>query len=174
MAVRYCFREDGIFALPNASKADPQVIGEVLDQIATKGGGELTPGAVVDAARAPRHALHPFFEWNDQTAAQRFRLDQARSLIRSIHAIDADVDAGSAQAFISVSDRSGTSYRRLSDVKQDADLQHAVLTQAERDLLAFETRYKNLLDVCDLVRRARERLIEERNKRGAAKEIRPS
>lgn len=172
MAIKYVFREDGIIAIPNASKADPQAIGEALDQIATKAGGELTPGAVVDAARAPRHALHPFFEWNDAAAAHKFRLDQARSLIRTIHAVDEGADEGTAQAFISVSDRTGTSYRRLADVKANADLQAHVLAAAERDLVAFETRYRSLMSVCAIVQQARERLIEERRKR--SEEIRPS
>ena len=37
-----------------------------------------------------------------------------------------------------------------------------IVAQAERDLISFETRYKNLTDICDLIRQARERLAVRR------------
>lgn len=172
MAIRYVFR-DSVIAFKEVQKADPQKIGEALEAITVQGGGELTPRAVVDAARAPRHVLHRHFEWDNAKAAEAYRLEQARSIIRSINAEDASIEDESAPAFISISDRSGTSYRRLADVQVSVDLQARVMQSAERDLIAFETRYKALLGVCDLVRKARERLAEERSK-AAPQEIRPS
>lgn len=47
--------------------------------------GRVTADNVVKAASDPVHPWHNRFDWNDATAAQHHRLDQARMLIRSIH-----------------------------------------------------------------------------------------
>jgi hypothetical protein len=54
-----------------------------LEAIRTDHGGELTPEAVVEHAQARTSPLHRLFEWDDTEAARRFRLDQARLLLRS-------------------------------------------------------------------------------------------
>src|SRR4029434_7353041 len=59
--------------------------------------GHLHPATVVDDARDPTSPLHDFFEWDDSTAAQQYRLGQARQLIRrvkiqvTVHDIPMDV-----------------------------------------------------------------------------------
>lgn len=163
---RYTFREAPL-ALKNVRDADPQRVGEALEKIAAENGGDLTPGAVVAAARAPRHTLHRFFEWDDRAAADAHRLNQARAVIRSIRVEDAVSEP--VQAFISISDREGVSYRAVADVMNSADLQRRVLVAAERDLAAFEARYRSLASVCEIVRQARAAL----NERIARAETRP-
>lgn len=46
--------------------------------------GRLVPADVVEAARDPESPLHHHFEWDDSEAAQRYRITQARTLIRSV------------------------------------------------------------------------------------------
>lgn len=46
--------------------------------------GRLTPAAVLDVARDKASVLHSEFEWNDGVAAEQWRLEQARRLIRSV------------------------------------------------------------------------------------------
>jgi hypothetical protein len=46
--------------------------------------GELTPNAVVDAARDIESPMHSWFQWDDAEAAHSYRLDQARALIRRV------------------------------------------------------------------------------------------
>jgi hypothetical protein len=149
--------------LKASDKADAQKIGEALNTLAGAE-GELTPSMVVEAAKSPRHILHKHFEWDDTIAAGLYRIDQARAVIRSICVEDADTDEGRAPAYISISDKGGTSYRTLSAVKGSADLQAKVLAQAERDLEAWEKRYRSLSDVCAIVRTAREKIRQKRSK----------
>jgi hypothetical protein len=47
-------------------------------------GGVLSPADVIDAARNPNSAMHSQFEWDDSEAAQAYRLQQARALIRRV------------------------------------------------------------------------------------------
>ena len=46
--------------------------------------GRLDAQKVVKAARDEASALHSFFEWDDTEAAGKYRLDQARELIREV------------------------------------------------------------------------------------------
>lgn len=57
---------------------------EALEKIANENGGTLRPADVVNAARDPEHPLHERFQWDDAKAGEAHRLDQARSLIKSV------------------------------------------------------------------------------------------
>lgn len=160
--IKYVFREDEPQRIKAAGKADPQVIGEALEKINEASKGELTPKAVVDAARATRHPLHRHFEWDDAIAAESFRLDQARNLIRIIRVEDTSTTEGTARAFISINAKQGVSYRSLADVKRSADFQHAIMAQADKDLDAFQRRYQELADICEIVSSARDRIKAKR------------
>jgi hypothetical protein len=159
--VKYIFR-DGPLTIPNAKKASAQKIGTALAQIAEQQKGRLTPPAVVEAARSNRHPLHQYFEWDNDVAAEAYRLDQARTLIRSVAVVDDNED--SKPAYLSISDKAGTSYRAVEEVLDSAELQSAVLAAAERDLIAFEKRYRQLQDICEIISSARSKIAARRNK----------
>lgn len=162
--IRYVFREP--MTLQNAQKANPQIIGKALDGIRKGHGGRLTPKNVVEAARADNHPLHPYFEWDRDKAAQLYLEEQARTIIRCVRVIDEE--GTERPAFLSIKDKSGTSYRSIEDVLESRDLQLLVMKQAERDLEAFQERYRELTDICDLIREARTKLsgrIARRTKR---------
>lgn len=160
--ISYTFK-DGPVTIKNAKRADPQKIGSALAKIAEQQKGRLTPPAVVEAARDTRNPLHKHFEWDDKIAAESFRIEQARMLIRSV-ALVGDEDAEPAPAFLSISDKGGTSYRAMAEILDSADLQNAVLAAAERDLAAFEKRYRQLKDICEIVSDARAKISARRNK----------
>jgi hypothetical protein len=46
--------------------------------------GRLIPSEVVDSARDPDSPLHSHFEWDNDEAAEKYRLSQARTLIRTV------------------------------------------------------------------------------------------
>ena len=161
--IKYSFKE-GPVTIKNKSKADPQIIGTALGKIAEQYGGNLTPKAVVDAARNSRHPLHKHFEWDDALAAEAFRLEQARTIIRIIHVEDAKTETGTAAAFYSIADKGGVAYRTHDEVKNSAALQIIIMQQATRDLEAWERRYREITDVCEMVRGARMKLQEKQSK----------
>lgn len=57
-----------------------------LERIANED-GSLTPEMVVQAARDESSPLHDYFQWDSKIAAHAWRLEQARSLIRSVHVV---------------------------------------------------------------------------------------
>lgn len=46
--------------------------------------GQLTPDDVIAAAESPDSPLHSAFDWRDSSAAYKYRLQQARQLIRRV------------------------------------------------------------------------------------------
>lgn len=162
---RYVFAPDEPLRIKNGKYADPQSIGEALAQIAVYNSGYLLPYAVVDAARDPASPLHRFFEWDDRAAAEAYRAVEARRLIRLIRIVD-DEREEPPRAFLSVreAEGGGVSYRTAEEVASSRELQEAVLASAQRDLEAFERRFRQLQDVCELVREARERVVARRSR----------
>lgn len=55
-----------------------------LEQLLRLNQNRLTPDLVLEDARNKNSPLHDIFEWNNAIAAQKYRLDQARELIRSV------------------------------------------------------------------------------------------
>lgn len=164
--IKYVFKADRpLLGVRESDKADAQVIGEALDEITQANSGHLTAKSVVDAARNTRNALHRYFEWDNVKAAESFRLDQARTLIASIHTEVAETQAP-VRAFLSVNDdKQGKSYRTVREIMSSSDLQLKVLEAAERDLLAFEGRYRNLQEICTLVRTVRTEVTRRKSER---------
>ncbi len=158
--ITYTFRDEPV-AILNAKKADPQKIGRALAKIAEANAGRLTPSAVVEAARASSSPLHRHFEWDDSKAAEAYRRDQAREIISVIRCEEGGEEP--TRAFLSVKDGAGTAYRTKQEVSTSVELQLAVLKQAERDLDAFTKRYRELADICDDVRSAREKVVARRS-----------
>lgn len=55
-----------------------------LIEIGEANGGRLTPEMVLSDAADTESPLHEYFEWDDTKAAHAHRIDQARTLIRSV------------------------------------------------------------------------------------------
>lgn len=156
--IRYVFNEDEPLRIKAAGKANPQIIGTALQEIATASDGRLTPKAVVDAARSRKSPLHPHFEWDDAAAAESYRMDQARNLIRIVRVEDDTAEDGLARAFISIASDNGTAYRSLEAVRSSIDFQVALLNRAKADLAAFQNRYRQMADICKIVLAAEQEL----------------
>ena len=168
--MKYAFNDDGaIVAIKNAKNADPQAIGEAIERVRLDRGGELHPGDLVDAAKDPASVLHRHFEWDNKVAAESYRLDQARAIIRLVRVVDKDGDQ--SRAFVSIRSDHGVSYRSIGDVLQSKDLRERVLEQAEKDLAAWQTRYRELHDLVERVEPIRAEISRRRNTK---RESRPS
>lgn len=66
---------------------DAKLIGRELVEMAEEG-IPRSPANILDRARAEDSPLHPYFEWNDSVAAERYRIDQARTLVSSIMIVE--------------------------------------------------------------------------------------
>lgn len=108
--------------------------------------GELTPAIVVEEARDVDHPLHSRFEWDNDKAAEQYRLVQAGALIRSVKLKIVDPEPSEIRAFINVSNvdpsRGSGRYVPQEEVAVDPILQRVVLQSMRRDWLLMRRRYE--------------------------------
>lgn len=121
---------------------------QVLEQLRIECGGTLTPEYVVSRASDPKHPLHKSFTWNDTEAARKWRLHQARNLIR-VHVNVIWPDTKPTRVFVSLMEdrRSGVGYRSAVDVLEDDELRDQLIAQAKRDADLWRKKYGILRDV---------------------------
>jgi hypothetical protein len=60
---------------------------QLLEDIAQRNGGVLRPEDIVREAASSAHELHDVFEWDDLKAAHEHRVEQARTLVRSVRVV---------------------------------------------------------------------------------------
>lgn len=128
---------------------NPQVIAE-LRRIAAQHGGQLKPSAVVQVAADEESPLHPHFDWSDTEAAHKWRLHQARQLIRvSVEMIGPKDSATMTRVFVSLTpDRTeDAGYRVLTDVMSDPDYRKQLLIDALEEMQRFEKKYHDLKEL---------------------------
>lgn len=116
--------------------------------------GELTPRVVVDVARDPGHPLHNRFEWDDSVAGEKYRLHQARELIRiAVEFVDGTDGPVKVRSFHSVNRVDGPTYEPVADIKTDPFMSKLVLQAAEREWKSLYQKYAHLAEFLDAVRR---------------------
>lgn len=138
---------------------DPEKVGRLFEQLRKKNNGNLTPEDVLEAATPAKSPIHRFFEWNDTDAAQRYRQEQARYLIRMLVVVNQE---GSVPLRAVVSVRPGTStqpvYRDREEVMADPELREQVIVQALREYNALTLKYydvEELHPIADVVEKVR-------------------
>ena len=129
---------------------------EALKEIARRDGGLLRPASVVDAARDEKSPLHGAFEWDDTEAAQKYRLLQAQSLIRSFKVeIERNGQTLTVPVFVGIStdrtgDKADNPYRMLEQVVEKPDLMAVAVRDAIDQLEALRKRYAHLQELADV------------------------
>jgi len=118
--------------------------------------GHVRPAAIVDAARSPRSLLHRYFEWDDDVAAERFRLRQAQLLVQAvILTVEHNGREIATRAWSSVRVKTpewtGRVYVETSKAMQMPDLRAQLIGAALRDMKIFRARYATLREVVDVL-----------------------
>ena len=127
-------------------KIKAQDAGQYFDSLA-KRDGYLKPNVIVKEAESETALLHTCFEWNNTTAAQKYRENQAKAIIRNIVTVYKETEDQAeikTRAFVHVSTEETTSYLDINSVIVDDELRKNLLDQAKKELLAFQTKYKTL------------------------------
>ncbi|MFA4972871.1 MAG: hypothetical protein WC683_09675 [bacterium] len=121
-----------------------------LEKLSRKHKGALRPRDVVNFARDPKTALHEHFEWDDNLAAEEYRLEQARKIIR-VQIIQLDGHPLPIRAYVSLEkDRGRDSYRPITRVLEDKMLRAELMAQALREAKAWALRYEQLEELAEV------------------------
>lgn len=129
-----------------------QIVGERIEQIRVKRGGNLTPSDVVVDARQDHSPLHPCFEWDDHTAAEKYREDQARYLLRQIVVTiqKAESESYTVRAFVNLKDENSRSYTSVLTAMGDVEKRRQIIQQAWNELKAWKSRYQEYKELADI------------------------
>lgn len=88
-----------------------------LDRIRDLAGGLLTPQEVVKHAKDKNSFLHKYFEWNNNRAAECYRIEQARHLIRMVYVkVESNGEELSIRGFVSLTTDRPLGYRDTMEV----------------------------------------------------------
>lgn len=125
-----------------------KTITEELQVIAKKHKGILKAEDVVQFAMDPETALHSQFDWEDSEAAHKWRLHQARNIIRINVSTLPHVER-SFRTFVSLMDdrqQEGGGYRPTVNVLSNAEHRAALVQQAFDELERWQEKYKTLVE----------------------------
>ena len=148
-------------------KGDPNIVGKELEGIQEQFGA-ISAEYVLDNAKQEESPLHQYFEWNDQEAAEEYRLVQARLIIRSV-AVRFDRsedDIITTRAFVEIKDNEAGPYMSLESVVFDDGMRHQLIEQAQRDILQFERKYETLVEIIEIIQPVKEKLQQLVNQAG--------
>ena len=130
---------------------------EMLGQIVASLAGDVVAQAeaLVDAARPVTSPAHPYFEWDDGLAAEKYRREQAQYYVRSIEVIHPEYHEP-VRAFhnvcMTINDEKVRGYARLEIVESQEELLAQVIAEAKAELVGWKHRYsfyKRLRDVAE-------------------------
>lgn len=150
------------------SKATVRVI-RAQYRIIRKRFGAVTPRNIVEHARDPQCPLHRFFDWDDTSAAEKWRLEQAGNLIRRVQVfVTRDGVKQPVRVYVSSVRNDVRQYEELTDVLTDKRSAASYIEELRRDLEAVVRRFETVKFCAKslrLVRAAIEALDEPKRKR---------
>jgi hypothetical protein len=124
---------------------------EELRMIEKRNGGVLHPEAVVEFARNPKTSLHSAFEWDDSQAAEQYRIEQARRLIRVIVDVIPN-HAEPVKAFVAIRTEryEEGGYRHMPTLLKSEKGRSDVLETALWELKAIREKYRELKELAEV------------------------
>lgn len=140
--------------------ADPQKVGTELEAIYEEH-GKLTPPLIVDDARNNERETHKLLEWDDTAAAESYRQEQARHVMRNIIIVRTEPATEKEEpkiikirAFENVDIEDGRYFMPIQVAIQREDTRNYMLQQALKALASFRQKYgaiKELSAVIDAI-----------------------
>lgn len=135
---------------------DANTVGGVMEEIESRNGA-VTSELFLEASRAEDSPTHDVFEWNDGTAAEKYRLHQAARTICAIRVIVRDdrpkaPDAKPPRAFVNIvdDDSKKARYMNVTDALSNEETRHVVLGRALRELKSFQEKYSALSELAEV------------------------
>lgn len=134
----------------------PEPVADVLHHLVTTKGG-LDVEDILRIARDPGSPLHRYFDWNDTTAAEAWRREQAGTLIRRVRIVRSDSTGNTyrVRAFVARRDvegrRDASSTGQYMPIEDAAEDEAALLAAIQRDVDALLRKYRGTQALLDIL-----------------------
>ena len=130
-------------------KVSASIAGKICQELSETEDG-LTPQNLVNISRDKNHPLHCEFEWNDSIAAEAYRVEQAKQLIRDITIVHDEEEKKSDRGFVITPGRNHV-YVPLNDALSNETWKNNLLEAAKRDMVAFIAKYRRLTELTRVI-----------------------
>ena len=141
-------------------KVSAQKAGEFFEELEAAN-GYLSEKMVLEASRPEDALLHKCFDWDDSSAAEKYRLSQAHIMLANIVKVAVkDEQQTATRAFVNVNPdvtKKGW-YRSIQIALEDENDREVVLAAAKREMSAFIAKYKNLKELSNVIKVMEENL----------------
>lgn len=131
---------------------DANVVGKALEEIEEEN-GEITARLVVDRATPEESELHSLFTWDNNKAADEWRLHEARRVIAAVAVVYEDEEKSenhTIRAFANVGARNKASFIPMAKALSDEESRSVVLQHALAELQAFKAKYSGLKELSEV------------------------
>lgn len=112
--------------------------------------GDLQPEYVVAESKEAGALLHACFQWDDTLAAEAYRREQARQLIKNVYVVVTNEEVKcEVRAFVNVAPAKDLpkSYTPIQEVVQNKDAYDELLAQAKAEMQSFVRKYAQLTEL---------------------------
>lgn len=132
------------------------VVGEMFEDLEREYGA-VTDRNFLDASRPEESPTHKLFEWDDEKAAESYRLHQSRCVINAVKVeviVEENEPPKTVSAVVNISEgvNDGTAkYVNVVAALSDENNRQIVLNRALRELNAFRHKYETLEELADVI-----------------------
>ena len=128
-------------------KADPQKVADEIARICP----EPKPEQIVERARDSTTELHKCFDWNDTTAAEKWRIHQARQIVCHLVFKRPESEREKPPIRIFYKNKGDEGYKPTTFIMQNKSEYDALLEQAYAELHRFKEKYHTLSELEEIM-----------------------
>lgn len=127
--------------------ADAQKVADEIMSI----GDEVSAAQILEKARDAGTELHKCFDWDDTSAAEKYRLYQARQVVHHlvVKTVSDEHEKPSVRLFHKAENTSG--YKPITVVVRDQTEYEKLLERAMAELRAFKEKYHSLSELEEIL-----------------------
>ena len=138
------------YVFPDLYKVPAQTVGEFCERLQASETG-LSPRSFVEASRDPNSPTHPMIEWRDEIAAEAYREEQARKIIKNLIIVRETDDADERDRGFVVTPGGQSQYVTLESALGNEAWKAHLLKEARKDMLAFKAKYRRLTELAAVI-----------------------
>lgn len=127
---------------------DAQTVADEISEI----GEDVTAEQIVDKAKDENTELHKCFTWDNDIAAEKYRIIEARQIVRHLvreELPDAKNDTPPLRVFYKTNNGEGYKHIERTIIKKEDEYQ-ALLARAMMELRAFKVKYSMLEELREI------------------------
>lgn len=143
-------------------KADAQKVAEEILSL----GNHAETRQILDMARNEDTEIHKLIEWDDDVAAEKYRLEQVRHIQRDLQVVEIGLNKKQPSKKLEVPVRmfynlnGETGYRPTPVIIQNEDLHKKLLRTARLELESFMRKYTILSELHPLIEEIEKKIVE--------------